>query len=125
MRGMRRSLCIRCRCCPFLRFGGIRRGRPRPRISKFLNENIAKFLAGEPVSGEGRSWFLNQVGSFETSALQKLLKDDSFVVFDVFCAEEQGGGAFGDGLLQESQLRAVMFQFGSISCFKLGHFPGS
>ena len=48
------------------------------------------------------------------------MEDDGFVVFGVFCAVEQSGGALGDGLLQESQLCAVMFQFGFVSGFELG-----
>jgi hypothetical protein len=51
--------------------------------------------------------------------VQKLLKDNGLVVFGVFYAVEKSGGTLGDGLLQEGQLRAVMFQFGLISSFEL------
>ena len=60
----------------------------------------------------------------DISAAEKLLEDDSFVVFGVPGAIEQGGGAFGDGLFQESQLWAVAFEFGLISCFEFRPFSG-
>jgi hypothetical protein len=58
----------------------------------------------------------------DVSAAQKLLKDDSFVVLRVPSAVEQSGGASGDGFFQESQERAVVFQFGLISSFEFGPF---
>ena|SRR5205807_6754371 len=58
------------------------------------------------------------------SAAQQVLKDDGFVVFPVFRAVEQGGGASGDGLIEASQLHGVIFQFSLIAGFELGPFGG-
>ena len=58
------------------------------------------------------------------SAAQQVLKDDRLVVLRVFGTVEQGGGAFGDGLFEKSQLHGVIFQFSLIASFELGPFCG-
>ena len=41
--------------------------------------------------------------------VQEILKDQGFVVFGVFGSVEEGGGAFGYGLFEKSELGAVEF----------------
>ena len=58
------------------------------------------------------------------SAAQQVLKDDGLVVLRVFRTVEEGGGASGDGLFEESQLPGVILQFSLIAGFELGPFGG-